>query len=334
MLKYFRNPSPFSIVILILLAIGVRFGVILRSNIPHELQGTEVWRWLLNFCKFIFGNSPILFSFLALFNVILQAILLNQIADKNRLFHHSSLLPAVCYILICSFIPELSYFNAPLVANWFLIVAFGIILNLSNKQDVQKQLFNAGFFISIAALIYMPYSVFVIAVFLSISMLRSFKLSEWLAGILGLVTPIYFIAAYLFLTDNTAVFSQLFQVKISYPAVVKNLSAVGIAAAMIGLWTIVSIFYLNLFVKKMLQQIKNLWGSVLIFTLFAIIATVLSYTKHISGWIGLFPFLALILANPFFEQKKKWVANLLFYTLIASVVLVQWLDMADIKNLF
>lgn len=279
-----------------------------------------------------FGKSAFAFTFFAILNILGQAFYINHLADRHRLYHHTSFLPAASYVMATSLITAFNYFSAALVANWLLIISLSLVLDCYGKIDARKPLFNIGFYLSLAGLIYFPYAIVFVAAVVGLAMMRPLKPLEWVITLLGFLTPIYFTAAALFLMDHFDYFLQLPLVKIAYPIIFKNLSVIVIAVVVLIVWGIIAGIYLNNYYQKMLQQIKKSWGVILLYTVFAAMSSFISFGNDIAGFIALLAIASLIFANPFFESRKKWIANTLFYCIIAIALALQW--MADMINFF
>lgn len=332
MLKLFRNPSPFSIVFLFLFTIGIRFWSLTHPQLPVVENNLIIWNAVLQVLHSVFGNSAFAFTFFAVVNLIAQAFFINHIADRHRLFHHASFLPGMSYVLASSIISDFNFLSAPLIASWLLLIAFNLILDTYGKAEVRKQIFNIGFCLSLASLFYPPYFILIVAAFISLAIMRPLKLLEYVIYFLGILTPLYFLAAVLFLFDRFYLMKLLPMVQWSYPIVFKNLSVVILAVLVLLIWGAFSVFYLNIYLQKMLSQIKKMWGVVIIFAIFAAISSVVSYGKEIAGWMGFIALSSPIFANPFFESRRKWIADLLFYFIILAVIWLQWFP--DTINFF
>src|SRR5690606_30655633 len=131
-----------------------------------------------------------------------QALYLNNIVIRQKIFAKPTYSIAFLFILLSSLSPWLSYFNPVLLVNCFLLAALGIMLRLNQTAHPRKNLFNIGFLLSLAALVHFPAVLFGLLMLLALLMLRSFNPGEWIVGLLGFVTPMYFVVSILFLFDR------------------------------------------------------------------------------------------------------------------------------------
>ena len=66
---------------------------------------------------------------------------------------------------------------------------------------MQKALFLiSGLALGISGFLFFPSITFIIWILLALMIMRPFRLNEWLLCLLGITTPFYFYAIYLFLT--------------------------------------------------------------------------------------------------------------------------------------
>lgn len=324
MLKLFRNSSPFSVIILLLLTIGIKFRALTHPQLPEAAEAAFLWKWILQFLSEIWGHSATAFTLVALITVLLQGLLLNRIADFGRLYHQSSLLPAVSYIILTGIIPEFNYFSAALIANWFVIIALYQVLSAQGREEVRRQLFNAGFVLALAALIYFPYAVLLLGIIIALAILTPMKASGWMITLLGFITPFYFLAGILFLTDQWSVLPAWPVGCLNYPLVFHNLSPVLLAVALLLVWGVIALLSLRGYMQKMIVSIRSAWWAIFIMAFCAAAATIWAFGNDITAWMAFLVFASLIFANPFFETGRKWLTYILFYAIIVITLWLQW----------
>lgn len=88
--------------------------------------------------------------------VMFEGFLLNRIINNNKILPERNNLVAFFYILFSSIHTAFLYANPVLLANLFIILAFGQLLSIYNQRNVLKEVFNASLLISIASLVYFP----------------------------------------------------------------------------------------------------------------------------------------------------------------------------------
>ena len=126
---------------------------------------------------------------LACILVFLQAVYINKIVVKHRMGVQITLWPGLVYILLCSILPQCTYLSAVLIANSFILAAFSDIFKIYKRPFAIKFIFNSGVFISMTALIYPPYIAYLLAGFIGLVIIRSFKTKEMLQYLSGVLVP-------------------------------------------------------------------------------------------------------------------------------------------------
>lgn len=154
------------------------------------------------FCYFFFNN---LFQngwfsvgyFVLYFGLILASTgLVNFIVLKNNLSKGNNFteLLFVCFLL---FFPEIFKTEEILIANFFLLLAFRRLLSLRSMVGTKEKLFDASFWIFIAALFHFWAIIYIVLVFVSIILGLSRDYKNWLIPFIA-----FFVVAILFTVVN------------------------------------------------------------------------------------------------------------------------------------
>ncbi|RYG37242.1 MAG: hypothetical protein EOO01_30320, partial [Chitinophagaceae bacterium] len=217
MLQLFRNYSPFTVLILIIAGFLMKLQALSSGVAPVPLPDHIIFGQLLAVLNHIFHGSAFGYTLFAVVLLHIQAIYLNYITVKHKLFHRNTYLPAFSYLVLTSIYPPFNYFSEPLLINFFTIAALDLMLTLSQTSQPRKQIFNAGFLLCIPAMIQFPAVGFILLLFLALLFLRTFNLGEWTVGGLGYLTPIYFFVAFLFLFDQLPAIYRLPHFGFAFP---------------------------------------------------------------------------------------------------------------------
>jgi len=324
-LNIFRNYNPYSVIVLFLLALFLKLAALIHpEGVFVASQSQMVWVKLSGFINIVLGQSPFLITFFAICNVFWQAIFLNRIATRHHLFPKANYLPALTYILVTSLFKDWNYLSAALVSNWLLLLMLSSMLKLYASSDGGKQIFNIGCFISLTAMLVFPNVVFIALLLLALGILRPFKAAEWMVGLLGILTPFYFLAGILFLTDRLALLKKMVLVGFSLPRHLDHATVVITAFAMLAFITLIGLYYLNYFMGRMLFQTKKWWWVVLAGFFLSLVAGTFTVAKGYNQWMAVLIPVSLVAANAWFEERRKWMPAVLFYLFIAVVVFAQW----------
>lgn len=153
---------------------------------------------LSSLIKNALDNNILLEGGVVIVLLFLQAVLLNNLAIKHRLYNETTLLPGLFYVLLMSSLQDFFPLTAILMGNLFLIIALDELMSTYKQSSCAGAIFNAGFWTGIASLFYSSFSLFFLLVFLGLSLLRSFKLRERLILMVGFVVPFLFASAWFF----------------------------------------------------------------------------------------------------------------------------------------
>lgn len=129
--------------------------------------------------------------------LFVQAFMLNILEYNYRLNRDVNMYAGVFFLLFSSFSPAFQVLSPVHFSNIFLFVALYELMDISKKQRPQGSIFNAGFFIGIAALFYPVSALYLILVFVSLNVLRGVIFRERLVALSGFLT-VYFLAGSIF----------------------------------------------------------------------------------------------------------------------------------------
>jgi hypothetical protein len=324
-LNIFRNYNPYSVIVLFLLALFLKLAALIHPEAVSAInQHQIVWLKLNHFLQTILGNSSFLISLFAICNLFGQAIFLNQIGNRHHLFPKSNYLPALTYILVTSLFKDWNYLSAALIGNWFLLFMLSSMLKLYATTDGGKQIFNIGCFISLAALLVLPDIFFIALLLFALAILRPFKAAEWMVALLGILTPFYFLAGILYLTDDLPLMKHMFTIGLAFPFKIQHPVVIITAFSGLVLMLIAGLYYLNNFMSRMLFQNKKWWWVILAGFFVSLIAGTFTVAKGYSQWMPVLIPGSFVIANAWFEERKKWVTTVLFYLFLAVVIFAQW----------
>ncbi len=325
MLNIFRSFNPYAVFVLFLVAIVFKLAFLVHPVMPYRIaESPYLWLKLADFMESALGHSAFLLTFFAIVNLFGQAIYLNRIASTHHLYPKASYLPAMGYVLLTSLFKDWNYLSATLVSNWLLLAMLSGMLQLYAAPDARKQIFNIGCCISLAAMLVFPNIAFILLLLLALAVLRPFKISEWMVGLLGLLTPLYFLAGILFLTDNLHLLPKMAAIGFRLPDRLARPEIVIAAFSVIALLMTTGVYYLNTFMSRMLIQNKKWWYVVIGSFFVSLIAGTFTIAKGYNQWLGVLVPVTFIVTNTWFEERHKWLPRVFIYVLMAVIIFVQW----------
>jgi hypothetical protein len=234
-------------------------------------------------------------------------------------------LPAVFYILLGGFFPDMQILNPVLPASVFLMLAIKRIIDSYHVNGTAYNYFDAGILLSTGSLFYANLIWFGLLVIIGIALLRTGNLKEIVISILGLLTPylITFGLYYVMGKDLGAfvklIGNNLFSSSTFYPF--PKLTVV----AMIFSGILIFISIIQLIKKMNTKKIKSRKTFSLLIWTFIISAVVYFAVPAVSVeiiWLTSIP-VSYFLTHYFVFIKKRLVPEILFSLFVVFILLIQ-----------
>lgn len=312
----FRNSNPFVVIILFIAALTMKMPALLHPVMPVPAVNHVIFLLLLRYLHL----SAFAYTLLSIVMVFLQAIYINFIAEKHKLFHKAGYYPAFMYILLTSLYPAFNYFSEPLFINWLVLIAFDIMLSFPKTLHPGKQLFNAGFAICLPALVQFPAVGFFLLLLIAILLLRSYRNSEMIVALLGYLTPVYFFAGLLYLTDSLGVLKNMAELGFDVHQISSSriyLAGTITGAAFFLLVGLVAFQQLN---SRMTIYIQRSWWMIISYLAVAVLVTLFAVSSVHAEWVLVLPPLSLISAQAFYMENPKRLSIFMFYFSLALLI--------------
>lgn len=323
MLHLFRNYNPFTVLILFIAAFIMKMQALSHPVMPIALPDHLVFASILQGLDYFFHGSAFAYTLLAVVLIFSQALYINHITVRHRLFLKNNYFPAFAYLLLTSIAPAFNYFSEPLLVNWLVLIAVNMMLTFNQNLQPRKQIFNAGFMICLPALIQFPSIGFILLFILALLLLRSFNIGEWVVGTMGYLTPIYFFATILFLIDRLPVLIRNYHIGFSIPRhLVHPVYMVGTLCG-IFLLAVIGSYSLQQQIAKMTIYIRRSWALMYCYLIVSVAVTLIAISAVNAEWLILMPALSLIIAHAFCIEKSKRFSNFTFYFSLLLLIFCQ-----------
>ena len=256
--------------------------------------------------------------------LLLQAFLWTSIINRHALLKQASYLPTFFYILLCSSRHSLVCFYPSMVASLFLIIAVGRLAESYKKEKALSELFDAGLFIGIAALIYVPAIVFILFLRVAVLVIRSLNWRDWIVSLIGFALPFVFALGYfaVFYTPEHFWYERMMLALGDYKTLGlsmpwKNILMFSciIIVAMVAMW-----FFANRISDNVLKA-QKLSTLMVWFVFFGIVAMLFSPDKSARSFTILAAPFSLIFSNYFLKARSKILPEFLFLLFIFIVTI-------------
>jgi hypothetical protein len=205
-LTLFRTNQAVANIIVLAYLFIIRFSLFTHAfpwN-PENSNAGVPSLWVFQFVS-RFGMNP---AFLALLLIFVQAFYINLMYRNYRATQEVTLLPGVFYALAASLMPEFMNLSPILLANTFLLLAIENVYSVYRANDCADKIFNIGFWIGVASTFQFSFTMFLVAFFVGLTIMRGFRLNEFLMFFIGFFIPHILLSVYMFWTDQLGMMQQ------------------------------------------------------------------------------------------------------------------------------
>lgn len=297
MLFLFRNTKIFQLVLLASFFLGLRLPVylsdapLLISELGWMLTGEQlskgfmlyrdIWEnisvlsgmvyWGLDV---LFGRSQAAYHVIACIIGLFQVFYFNYLCNSRDFFPEATSIPGLVYAVLLNLSFDMFTLSPMLMATTFLLMAIGVIAKMIDRPEVSDEIFEAGIYIGIATLFYLPSAVFYIWAFLMMILYTGATFRHHMIGLFGSGFPLLMVALIFFLNNaieslNRSLFTTAIQVDSLeaselVPFLVYMLCSIGL-----GMAGFLKLFGYNRFThyQTRIQQVMAFWFILSAFTI-------------------------------------------------------------------
>ena len=311
----FKANNPYNNFLLLLYGLLLKLPIFLHPHIPQpqQLDGF-LYKAFLQWMKPLAADIHIIYSMITFLLLYVQALTLNNLVNDQRLMQKPNYLTGMSYLLFTSLFTDWYYLSSPLIINTLLIWVLSKLCKLHSNNSPKTSLFNIGIITGIATFFYFPSIAFGLLIIVGLGITRPFRLPEWLMALLGILTPYYFLAALVFLTDSWHGY-HFPGVSITVPAFVQTRWTLA-AMIVVSLTTLTGIYFIQLNKRRQLVQARKSWNLIFLYLSVAFFVPFLNASKSFDYWILTAVPIAAITGTAFFYPEKKWFAICMHWSMV------------------
>lgn len=318
MVFLFRDRSDINLLFLVLLSVALHFHIWISPPMVIANASDGLLPYILvNYVKTL---SPFVLIILFQLIILSQAVRLNILMSKLKMFQQVSYLPGFTYIILTALFPYWDVISSGLVANSLVIWILVKLLRLYDQNQPKSLEFNIGLLLGCSILLYSPMAILIPVVLFALTIIRPFKFSEWLVLLMGILLPFYFIFTFVYLTSGPQEFKQyLPRLDWKNPFIRPNLKII-LTLVVIAVQFFAGLFYWQDQQSRFIIQVRKYWLVlllVLILTLFQPI--IFSAQALYASAIVLTP-LACFISFAYSVPKRLFIPNILFWSALAVIV--------------
>jgi Family of unknown function (DUF6427) len=323
--KKFRETGPDVIILIVIILFLTWTGAFLHPHLPadkgFDIKPMPLFDLLMSATCF----SPLFSVIVASLLVLLIAFLLVNFNTSAFFISERNFLPALIYILLSAYFPQYQILNPVLPAAVFLILGIRKIIESYRVQSTAFSLFDAGMLISVGSLFYAGLIWFGFLLIIGIAILRTGSIKEIIISILGLVTPVFIVYGFFYVTGKdmdsmlSAVTYNLFTKNAHY-----NIPELTLVVLIIsGIIVLISVTQLLSAINS--KKIKSRKTFILLLWTLFIVAGVYFLFDPVSieiQWLAVIP-PSYFLSHYFVFSRSKLLPEIMLIFLLVLTTLMQ-----------
>ncbi|MFT4152828.1 hypothetical protein [Parafilimonas sp.] len=319
MISLFKDRSAVSVFWLIIICFGLHTNSLLN---PPDVVISPADGYFYYILRPLQQAQPYLASLLFILLIFLLALQLNFVLNALRMYSRQGNAAALAFLLFSALLPQFNVLSTALFAcNLFIWILYSAC-SLYAASRPKAAIYNFGMFCGLSILLYYPSFPLVIIAFLTLMIIRSFKINEWFVLLFGLLTPAYFLISYLFLTGNLKFLPQPRQIfdMIQMPVPPIMFIITFSVSTLIILWGIFSVQSSGV---NTLIQVRKSWS--VFFAAMLLMLPVVFFIK------GAYPLVLLLVVLPgaaytgyAFAHSRNILPVIFFWALVGLSIYNNW----------
>jgi hypothetical protein len=191
LLTFFRQDRPQAYAVLVLILAALLFPGVTQAPEPDAAHAMPLARPLLPLL-----SGPSLSAKLLMFALVLvNALLLDHMANQHELLGRRSHLPALMFTLTLPLGPTGTAPSMALLGTPFVLMALHRVLATAGRSRVLGVLFDAGLLVGLAGVVHLPLLFMVVMIWTSVSVMRPFQWREYVVPLLAALLPLLLLVA-------------------------------------------------------------------------------------------------------------------------------------------
>lgn len=322
MTRIFKETSVLSVFAAVLFAILFHAHILVKPAIVSVNASQSILGWLVQ--TYLLQLQPFAISLIFIGILLIQAIRLNILLNRYKLFTKNTFTVVFSYLLVSSFLPFLMVFTEAFLINSLLIWIIIKCLRLYNNPNAKGLIFNIGLLCSICVLLYPPTAFVALFCLIALAIIRPFRLGEWFIFLLGVLSIWYLAISIIFLIDKMYLLSILLP-KTYLLTPIKDLDYwFWMSIGSLALLLLAGFKYWYDITNRMVIQIRKSWSVILIFLILSWTSIFFATPTALKNlWVCCIP-LACFIANVFLYSKRAWLINVLLIICLAITAFNNW----------
>ncbi|HIP49661.1 MAG TPA: hypothetical protein EYG92_11955 [Lutibacter sp.] len=296
--RFFKKSDPLGFIsLLVLLAIYIGIQMFMKVLVVNNITSFAILVGL-----FVFFSSFIIF--------------LDFIIKKNNLTP-LNYYAIFIFVLLIGLFPSVLSFSKVSYSYFFILLAARRIYSIQTKKQLLLKLFDSGFYVGIAFLLFPSSGLFLFLILVSYSIYIHVIGKDVLLPIIGFFTPIFIAFTYFFITDNVYVFRSITELNISFDYRVFSDRFLYVPLLAISIFCFFGLIKLFSNRHELGVQWKNSNKLVLFHLLIGIVISLTSSIDVDKTILFIFLPVSILIGNLVFLIQKYWIKQIILFTLLA-----------------
>lgn len=232
-------------------------------------------------------------------------------------------LAGMAFILITSFLPDFNYLSAPLVTSFVLLIVFTQLFLAHSEKISKHHIFNSGLLLGLSSMIFFPSVIFIIFGWIALALLRPFRLNEWVLFFVGFTAPYYFVAGYMFLTDDYNWTKLLPIVTAGIPHSQHTIWLAG-CLFLVLMPLLVGVYYVQTLSARMLIHIRRAWMLFGFYILFGVLMIFFNSGAGMENFLIVFAPVAAFQGYGYYSAEWRPFALICFWMTVVFILSFQF----------
>ncbi len=259
--------------------------------------------------------------FISIVLISAQAVYLNIIVNEYKLVDDNTHLTSLVFVILNSSFLMLFNLNQVLIANTFVLFGMHQLLKLYDTRGGFALVFNAGFLMSMATVIYFPNAIFLLLLFVGLLYMFSPKWRDFLIALIGFSIPVIYMVSYHFVFGDGSSFELKDYVIKVFNIEWSNLTSFGRTLCFIILGLVLLAFMrVSTNMNRGGLRARKMLVVIFLMSFFGLGSLFFNGLDSLATFVVLTIPLSIIVANFFQSIKKKWLAELVFTVLLTGVI--------------
>lgn len=325
MIGLLKQKTPANILVLFVFGILIKLPVFRQAYQPAADPADGIlYRAIVNFLAEYGKSTPVIFPIITYLLIFTQAMQLNKLINEQRMMQRLTYFPAASYLIVTSLQPDWNIFSPSLLVNTLVLLVFYGLFKLYNQQRAKGIIFNIGLAIGICSFIFFPTIIFYVWLLFGLLVMRPVRLNEWLICLVGVTTPYYFYAAYLFITEKWSWQNLVQPFSFEIPKLEQSFWLAA-STFLLVVPFLVGGYYVQDHLRRMLIQVRKGWSLFLIYLLFAMFIPFLGHsTASLENWILIITPFAAFHACAYLYPPQRWFPVVIFWVSILFILAYQY----------